>query len=87
MKNILNFIALLLVVSLFCACSCNPIQPVLLITVKDMFLFGIVYLIAVLILALYLGSDSDRKFWFWFIIGLIFVPIPIIAALIKGLSK
>ena len=88
MKNVLNLIALIFIASLFYACSCNPIQPVLILTMRDMFILGVLYLALAFVLALYLTANKSRGWlYFWIITGIIVLPFSIVAAIIKSLSK
>ena len=85
-KNLNIFILGLITIML---CSCNSIQPVLILTPGDFIMFYFFVGIASFILALYMTDTKGFGigFWIWFIVGMIFILLPIAAAVIKYKSK
>lgn len=60
------------------------VKPVLVITLKDIFILVAVDVFIAFCLALYLGHDKDQdRVVFWTIIGSICLLIPIVASFIK----
>lgn len=60
------------------------VHPVLILTLGDIIKIVLVDVIVAFILALYLGHDKGKNYIiFWTIIGSAFLPITIVASLIK----
>ena len=59
------------------------IQPVLILTLKDVCILILFDAIAAFLLALYLSDDNKNKLIMWTIIGVMILIVPIIASVIK----
>ena len=84
MKN--SLFAIAIVITIICAIATifYFVQPILVLTLRDVFTFIFFDVLLSFLLALYLGYEKGKNMIaIWTIIGIIFIPIPIIASILK----
>lgn len=86
MKNILSVTCLM--ATLILLSSCNRIQPVLLLTPGDILTWIAIIIGLSLVASLYMnGGKTEKMFWFWFVVGCLFIPILIVAVIVKFIFR